>query len=235
MTYGIFQEYYEGHWSFHGSQSTVGVIGMTYNGVMYLTMPIFFALFARRWARFRRAAAFLGIVISCVGFLVCSFATDVWHLVLAQGILAGIGGALLYTPTTLSLGEHYTNNNRTVAYGLTLSCKNITGTACPFLMQALLNRFGFQKTMWVWTGIVASTCFLAIIFMPMVPMNHISNSPQRPRSIPWDFLRRRTFWVYSIAIVLQSSGYGLPQTYLNSYAHEVASLSINTSTLLITL
>jgi predicted MFS family arabinose efflux permease len=235
MTYGIFQEYYIGHWSFQGSQSTVGVIGMTYNGIIYLSMPILFACFTRRWARFRRIAALAGILVSCASFLVCSFSTRVWQLILAQGILAAIGGALIYTSSTLSLGEHYTDSGRAVAYGVTLSSKNVTGTACTFLMQALLDRFGFKPTMWVWTAIVASMGFAAVALMPMVPSDRSSTSLQRSRRIPWDFLHHKTFYIYSIAIMLQSSGYGIPQTYLNSYAHEVASLSINTATLLITL
>src|ERR1700760_2341363 len=107
MTYGIFQEYYGRHWTFNGSQSTVGVIGMTYNGVMYLSMPVLFMLLARKWERHRRAFAIAGVVISCTSFLICSFSNAVWQLVIAQGVLAAIGGALLYTPTTLSLGEHY--------------------------------------------------------------------------------------------------------------------------------
>ena len=235
MTYGIFQEFYLSHWSFHGSKNTVGVIGMTYNGVMYLSMPILFFALTRKWAQYRRAAAVAGVIISCASFLVCSFAKDVWQLVLAQGILAAIGGALLFTPTTLSLGEHFTSNNRAVAYGVTLSCKNITGTTCPFLMQVMLDHLGFRKTMWVWAGIVASTSFVAILCMPMVTAERSRDLSQRARKVPWDFLHHKTFYIYSIAILLQSSGYGIPQTYLNGYAHEVASLSINTSTLLITL
>jgi len=235
MTYGIFNEYYLSHWNFHGSKSTVGVIGMTYNGVMYLSMPILFLALTRKWAQYRQMAALAGILISCMSFLLCSFARDIWQLVLAQGILAAIGGALLYTPTTLSLGEHYTAGNRALAYGITLSCKNITGTTCPFLMQAMLDKLGFRKAMWIWAGIVASTSLVAIACMPMRPTWRSSDQAQRARKVPWDFLHHKTFYIYGIAIVLQSSGYGIPQTYLNGYAHEVASLSINTSTLLITL
>lgn len=235
MTYGIFQEYYLSHWTFHGSQNTTGVIGMTYNGVMYLSMPILFYALTRRWARYRRISALVGIVVSCVSFLLCSYAKDVWQLVLAQGILAAIGGALIYTPTTLSLGEHFTSSNRAIAYGVTLSCKNITGTACPFLMQLMLDNFGFKKTMWIWAGIVAATSLMAVLYMPMTPSAMSEEQAQRSRKVPWDFLRHKTFYIYTIAIMLQSSGYGIPQTYLNGYAHEVAHLSINTSTLLITL
>lgn len=48
------------------------------------------------------------------------------------------------------------------------------------------------------------------------------------------FLRHATFYIYAIAIALQSSGYGIPQTYLNTYAHDVAHLSQTTATLLLT-
>ncbi|KIW01618.1 uncharacterized protein PV09_07089 [Verruconis gallopava] len=235
MTYGIFQQYYIDNWSFDGSQSAVGVIGTTYNGVMYLSIPVFSMAFTRKWARYRRGAAIIGVFLSCISFIICSFSRNVWQLVLAQGVLAALGGALVYTPTTLSLGEHCSTENRAVAYGITLSCKNITGTTCPFLMQALLSRLGFQRTMWIWTGIVATTSIAAVTVIPMTKSTNADSPTLRHRKIPWDFLRHQTFYVYCIAIILQSSGYGIPQTYLNSYAHEVASISVNASTLLITL
>ena len=49
------------------------------------------------------------------------------------------------------------------------------------------------------------------------------------------FLKHQTICIYSVAIILQSSGYGIPQTYLNTYAHEVTLLSQTSATLLLTL
>lgn len=235
MTYGIFQEYYLNQQSFHGNQNAVGVIGTTSNGVMYLSMPILFAAFSRRWARFRRTTAFCGMVLACASFLISSFSTDVWHLVVTQGILASLGCALLYSPTTLSLSEYFSVNNRAVAYGVVLSCKNITGSTCPFLMQSLLDHFGFRTTMRIWTAIAAGTSLVAVSLMPVHPPGISSSTPYRPRRIPWDFLHHRTIYIYSIAIMLQSSGYGIAQTYLSTYAHSVASLSATSSALLLTL
>lgn len=235
MTYGIFQEYYLDHWSFHGNRDTIGIIGTTSNGVMYLSMPLLFAAFSRRWAHFRRTTAVCGVVLACTSFLISSFSTDVWHLVATQGILAALGCVLLYSPTTLSLSEYFSTNNRAIAYGVVLSCKNITGSACPFLIQSLLDHFGFRTAMRVWAAIVAGTSLIAVFLMPVHPPGMTSSTLYRPRRIPWDFLHHRTFYIYSIATMFQSSGYGLPQTYLNTYAHSVASLSVTSSTLLITL
>ena len=236
MTYGIFQEYYlSSQSSFHGSKDSVGVIGTTSNGVMYLSMPFLFAAFSRRWAHLRRTAALCGVVLTCVSFLLSSFSTDVWQLIVTQGVLAALGCALLYTPTTLSLSEYFSTNNRAVAYGVVLSCKNITGSTCPFLMQFLLDKTGFRTTMIIWTAIATAISLFAVCLMPVHPPGMQSSTSYHPRRIPWDFLHRRPIWIYSIAIMLQSSGYGLPQTYLNTYAHSIASLSATSSTLLLVL
>lgn len=235
MTYGIFQEYYLKQKIFHGNQCAFGVIGTTSNGVMYLSMPFLFALFSRRWARFRRTTAFCGVLLTCTSFLISSFSTDVWHLVATQGVLAALGCALIYSPTTLSLSEYFSSSNRAMALGIVLSAKNITGSICPFIIQTLLDRFGFRAAMRVWTAIVAVSGLFSVFLMPVDPPGMNFLAPYRPRRIPWDFLHHRTIYIYSIAIILQSSGYGIAQTYLNTYASYVASLSTVSSTLLLTL
>ncbi|OAP57742.1 hypothetical protein AYL99_08480 [Fonsecaea erecta] len=234
MNYGVFQEYYSSNWMFTGSRDTTGIIGTTSNGVMYLSMPFLFALFTRRWARRRQVAALCGAVLTCVSFLLSSFSTDVWHLVATQGVTAALGCALIYSPTTLSLGEWFNTGNRAVAYAVVLSSKNIVGSACPFLLRALLDRYGFRTTLRIWTGVAAGTGVVAIYMIP-TPPSTTASSPHRSRKIPWHFLKHQTFYIYSIATILQSSGYGIPQTYLSTYAHEVTLLSQTSATLLLTL
>ena len=234
MTYGVFQEYYSDHWTLQGSHQVTGIIGTTSNGVIYLSMPFLFALLTRGWAHRRQAAALCGAALTCLSFLLSSFSTHVWHLVATQGVMAAFGCALIYSPTTLSLGEWFDTSNRAVAYGVVLSCKNILGSACPFLLRALLDRFGFRVTLRTWTAIAAGTSIPAIFLIPTHPSS-ISSITHRTRKIPWQFLKHQTFYIYSIAIILQSSGYGIPQTYLNTYAHEVTLLSQTSATLLLTL
>ncbi|KAK0629404.1 major facilitator superfamily domain-containing protein [Bombardia bombarda] len=246
MSYGVLQEYFSSSFPLAGNPSLTGIIGTTSNGVMYLSMPFLFALFTRgRLARHRQAAALVGSVVACLSFLLSSFSTDVWHLVATQGVLAALGCALVYSPTTLSLGEWYNTGNRAVAYGLVLSCKNVVGSACPFLMRALLDRYGFRVALRVWTAVALASSVSAIFLVPTPPSTITSLAPHAStsdldggherRRIPWHFLRRRTFYIYMVAIVLQSAGYGIPQTYLNTYAHEVTLLSQTSATLLLTL
>jgi predicted MFS family arabinose efflux permease len=233
MNYGVFQEYYTSNWTFQGNREITGIIGTTSNGIMYLSMPIFFALFSRQWSRYRQTAALVGALISSLSFLLSSFSTQVWHLVATQGVMAALGCALIYSTTTLSLGEWYNDSHRALAYGVCLSAKNVVGSTCPFFLRYLLDHTGYKTTMWIWAGIAGLTSIISTILIPN-PL-HISQTPHRARRIPWDFLRYQTFWISIIAIVFQSSGYGIPQTYLATYAHEISHLSGTVSTLLITL
>ena len=236
MSYGVFQEYLYNNWTLQGSRDITGIIGTTTNGVMYLSMPFLFAPFARRWARRRQAAALCGAALTCIGFVLSSFSTNVWHLVVTQGIVAALGCALMYSPTTLSLGEWSKSSNRAVAYGVTLSCKNIVGSTCPFLFRGLLDRYGFRNTLRIWAGIAVVTSIIAILLIPTHPSSiELSLSNNRRRKIPWHFLQYKAFYLYSIAIIFQSSGYGIPQTYLSTYARDVLSLSQTTATLMLTL
>lgn len=234
MSYGVLQEYLSSHWTFDGEQESTGTIGTTLNGVVYLSMPIFFALFTRLWPNRRQIAAMTGASLTVLSFFVSSYSTNVWHLIATQGVLSGLGCALVYSPMTLSLGEWYGHENRAVAYGVTLSCKNVVGSACPFVFRVLLDRYGIRVTLKIWTAIVALTSIPAILLIATPPMHRNQNTHGSPR-IPWRFLYHGTFYTYCLAVILQSAGYGIPQTYLSTYAHEVAALSQTSATLLLTI
>lgn len=215
MTFGIFQDAYSHETQLHGSKSAIGVIGTTMNGVMYLSMPIMsVVLESGRWSRHRRTVAVVGILLSSVSFLLSSWSTEVWHLLLLQGVVAALGNAMLYTPTTLIIDQWFRQGNRATAWSVQLASKNVVGTACPFLMYALLGQLGFRTALRVWAAITLVTGCLGLFVIP----NHPTTESLRPRKIPWSFLRHQTFYVFALANLVFSSGYGLPQTYLPAYA-----------------
>ena len=234
MSYGVMQEYYTTDRFLQDNQSATGAVGTTFNGIVYLSIPLLFAAFTNRWARFRAAATVGGVVLTGLGYLLSSFSSQVWHVVATQGVLVALGSALLYSPATLTLGEWYATGNRALAYGVILSCKNVVGSTCPFLLRALLDRHGFRRTLQVWAAVAVASSLLALGLTPARPPS-LTRVEHRARRLPWRFLRHRTFWIYSAAIVLQTAGYGIPQTYLNSYAHDAAALSETSATLLLTL
>jgi hypothetical protein len=73
---------------------------------MYLSSPVVFA-FYQRWPNLCRVSLIIGLAIIAVALVAASFATQVSHLILTQGILYAIGGILLYSPTIKFLDEWF--------------------------------------------------------------------------------------------------------------------------------
>ena len=232
MTFGIFEDFYTQQQVVSGPRSATGVIGTTMNGVMYLSMPLLSTVLGNdRWIPWRRAVAIAGSCLSCASFLISSWSKEVWHLILLQGVLAAFGNAMLYTPTTLWLDDWFRGGNRATAYGVQFSIKNIVGTAGPFLMYALLQGLGVRVALRVWAGVAFTTGLGAIALIPQ----HQTVARWRTRKTPWTFLKHPTFYVYAIANTVFSSGYGLPQTYLSTYASQILHLSATESSATIAL
>ena len=121
---------------------------------MYLTSPLTFTLLTR-YPYLRRWCGPLGLFLAVVGYLASSFATEVWHLVLLQGVLCALGSGLMFTPTTLYLDEWFVRR-KSLAYGVMWSGKSLTGTLLPFVFRAALDRFGYRTVIRAWAVILAS-------------------------------------------------------------------------------
>lgn len=83
---------------------------------MYFFAPI--SLYAlEAWPAMRQLSSILGLVISVSALVASSFSTQVWHLILTQGVLYAIGGSLLYSPTMFYLDEWFIKK-KGLAFGI---------------------------------------------------------------------------------------------------------------------
>ena len=233
MSYGVLQEQYTAHLQLQGSSRLTGAIGTTLSGVLYISLPFLSTLFSSRLSRWRRSAAVVGLIISGAGLVISASSTAVWHLLVTQGIICGLGSALVYSPTTLYLDEWFIRR-KSYAYGVILASKNIVGTGTPFLTPALLSRLGLQNTLRIW-GVITFSGILVIPLMHPRTVSGTNSEPHTTRRTPWKFLTHPTFYIFHIANIVFSSGYGLPQTYLTSYARQVLHLSPVESSLMLAL
>jgi MFS family permease len=83
---------------------------------MYFLAPISLAIL-EAYPRKRRLCSVLGLVIAVASLVAASFATEVWHLVLLQGVAYAIGGSMLYSPTVGYLDEWFVRR-KGVAFGV---------------------------------------------------------------------------------------------------------------------
>ena len=54
-----------------------------------------------------RPVGFAGAIVAALGFAGASFASEVWHLILLQGCLAGVGFGMMYVPALVSVGMYF--------------------------------------------------------------------------------------------------------------------------------
>ncbi|OSS54394.1 hypothetical protein B5807_01084 [Epicoccum nigrum] len=231
IAFGVFQEYYGSHPDkLDGESSNVAVIGTTMTGIMYLISPFTFTIMTR-WPRLRRWFGPLGLLLTAVGFLMSSFATNVWQLIATQGVICALGCGLLFTPTTLYLDEWFVER-KGLAYGVMWAGKSAAGVGVPFAMEACLQKFGPSVTLQAWsvTTVLLSAPLLYFL-KPRIPLSQSATV----RRISLNFIHLPAFWMLQIGNILQSLGYFLPYTYLSTYAVQQLHVSSTMATALLVL
>ena len=72
----------------------------------------------------------IGVVFQCGGFISASFATNVWHLHISQGVLVGCGVGFLYIPALPILSQWFLKK-RSLANGISAAGSGVGGAALP--------------------------------------------------------------------------------------------------------
>lgn len=97
----------------------------------------------------RNSSSILGIVIIAVALVAASSAERVVHLLLTQGIIYGVGGAMLYTPFVIHLGEWFVER-KGLACGLLWAGTGISSAVVPPIMEWGLSKYGFRTMLRAW-------------------------------------------------------------------------------------
>jgi len=133
MTFGVFQSYLQTHPPFENSRyiPVVGVLATVCLGGQAASSPKPSTDFQRniisrksspytlryQTSKYQRHMICIGWLICIIALLASSFATKVWHLMLTQGFLYGVGVVILYYPV-LSIVNEWFVKRRGLAYGL---------------------------------------------------------------------------------------------------------------------
>lgn len=142
FAFGSFQSYFELHLLRSESASSIAWIGTTqvflliFGGV--LTGP-FFDL------GYYRAMLLAGAAIETIGVFMTSLCHEWYQFFLAQGVLMGLGCALLYIPGMALVGRAF-KKNRAIALAVTTCGAPTGGIIYTVIFQQLIPRVGFGWT-----------------------------------------------------------------------------------------
>ena len=123
--------------------------GCTYFGAFVWIIAL------QRWPGLRQHASVLGLLMAVASLVTASFATRSFHLVITQGAMYGIGGALLYSPLIFYLDEWF-ERRKGLAYGVSWAGTGVGGSFLPLVIEWSLKRYGFRVTLRAWAVLLVS-------------------------------------------------------------------------------
>jgi MFS family permease len=183
--------------------------------MLYIMAPLIFGTLMR-FPKLRRPAIVVGLFIMCLSLGLSSFCRTVPQLILTQGILFGIGGAVTYSPVITFLDEWFVHR-KGLAFGIMWAGTGLGGVITPLLLQFLLNRYGFRTTLRIWTVLLfAITLPLTWFLKPRLPLP----ATNRVR-VGMKFLKNETFWLLQVGNIFQGLGFFVPSIYLTTYTAQL--------------
>lgn len=224
QSYGVFQGYYTSADQNMLPASTkddgalvafVGTLGagLTWGGSIVVNPLLsrvegksFLGLVGRRWI------TTLGVLLMSLGFGLASLSSQIWHLLLTQGLLYGIGSSMIYFPI-LSVAPEYFDAHRGSAMGFILSGTGVGGLIFSPSFQALLGKLGPRWTL----------RFLAFLNLVISVPIALTAAPsrfvhRRPTHIDLKTARKPAF-IFSVgAAFLSAGGNLLPGIFLPQFS-----------------
>ncbi|KAI1742459.1 major facilitator superfamily domain-containing protein [Xylaria scruposa] len=179
----------------------------------------------RAWRRrgFRlltpRSITTLGVVMMSAGFGLASLSTSIWHLLLTQGLLVGLGMSLLYFPLLAPAPEYFTTH-RATAMGFILAGGGAGGLIFSPVIRALLSSVGGRWTLRIFALFYVIAGLPIAFSVPRSPLSRISaaGSPERRDThVSRSLASRPTFIFSAVAAFLQAAGAQLPLAFIPSY------------------
>ncbi|KAF4987070.1 hypothetical protein FDECE_15624 [Fusarium decemcellulare] len=200
LSFGVFQNYYSKQPEFADSRY-ISVVGTVASGLSYLGAPLT-TPFIKRFPQLQRQMIWVGSY--------------------------GLGFLIFYYPIINMVNEYWIAR-RGMAYGLLCSASGVSGAAIPFLIETLLERYGYQTTLRI------TAVALFILTGPVIPFLKGRLPPASHSSNPatdWAFFRSPLFWIYTTSNLMQGMGYFFPSLYIPSYAASIGLSNVQGALLL---
>ncbi|GJJ72382.1 hypothetical protein EMPS_04739 [Entomortierella parvispora] len=220
--YGIFQSVYQDIYGAKGeSQSSISFIGSLAVGFQFgftlIAGPVM-----NRYGH--KVILWSGCIIGSLGLLLASWASELWHLFLTQGIMFGIGASLLNLAAT-AIPPLWYDKHRGLAMGICFCGAGVGGLALGFIIPALLDAVDIYWTLRIYAIFhFICTAFAALV---MRAPRQISGPPVAARKdvINLTILKDPGFMLWFVAAALFGFAYVVPFTYVPSYAQDVLGLN----------
>lgn len=177
-TIGVYESYLARHQLASYSAASIGWILSIYVFLAFgagLVIGPIFDVHGPRWL------LFAGSILIILATFLLGVCTQYWHFILVFGVLAGVGTALIFTPTIAAVG-HFFYEKRGNATGVAAMGGAIGGIVFPLMLQDL-----FPKVGWGWATRIQGFVFVVLLVLANLLVR--SRLPPKPnQSIMPDFM-----------------------------------------------
>ncbi|KAN0063609.1 hypothetical protein ACQY0O_004057 [Thecaphora frezii] len=230
-SYGVFQTYYVANQLRHLAPSTVSWIGSIQTFCIFFGSFFFGKLcddFGPRWI------LIVGSVMTFVSLLLVSFCYEFYQFVLAQGLLFGIGGSMLFLPSCAIVGQYF-DKRRGLAMGIIIGAASFGGIVWPLVLSALFAspKLGFEWGTRISALLLAGLLALSnAVMKPRLKPNRSLSSGSgaaakgtQPASLPWksayQVFANVDYTIFVIGIFFMWINFFVPYFQISSYAKMV--------------
>ncbi|KAM7215912.1 MFS general substrate transporter [Rhypophila decipiens] len=168
VTFGIYQAFYERGTIFSESAVNIAWIGSTQALMMFLCGGLAGALYDRGYLKLLLIMGGLGIVL---GHMLLSLCTQFWQVLMAQGLLIGIGGGCLFVPA-LTVAQPYFQDRLGLALGVIGTGSSVGSAIYAITFINLIDQVGFG-----WTTRVLGFILLVVMVIPIAVLEKRVKSP----------------------------------------------------------
>ncbi|KAI0025452.1 major facilitator superfamily domain-containing protein [Xylariomycetidae sp. FL0641] len=145
---------------------------------------------------------FIGVIFETIGFIGSSFATQLWHILLSQGVSFGLGMGLAFV-ASVAVPPQWFNQRRSLANAIAASGSGFGGLTYSLASNAMIERIGLPWTF----RVLAIICFVvngAASFM-IRDRNHAIGSVHV--AFNWKLFKRPSFLMFEAWLVLSILAY----------------------------
>lgn len=210
-SFGVFLDYYATE-TFPGEKiSRLALIGTVFPFVTGTGSMVSGRLCDKLGAR---VCILAGALLTSGSLVLASFGTQVWHLVLTQGAMFGVGGALVYVPATVIVAEWF-EKRRGLAIGIAAAGGGVGGAAFAQLNSRLLPELGYARTLRCNGAILLLLLLVSAgLVRQRVPKVGASSGSGFSKSL---VLNGRFAW-FAVACLFGGTAYLIPLHYAIRYA-----------------
>ncbi|KXJ89203.1 major facilitator superfamily domain-containing protein [Microdochium bolleyi] len=223
-SFGVFLAYYLRNDFFPGVTALeYAFIGGLSISMSMLCSPLATLLIRSRWCG-TSLTIFFGVVFESIGFLGASFATELWQLLLSQGIAFGVGMGLCFVASA-PVPAQWFDKKRSLASSIAAAGSGFGGLCYSIATNAMIQSLGLAWTF----RVLAVICIVVNSVAAFVIKDRNAATGSVHHLFKADLLKRPEYLLYEFWLIFSMFGYVALVFSLVDYCQSIGLSASNAS------